>query len=166
MEQLVILVIIGLISLVNWLIQRSSELREKRRLEQKRMGMPEGVPERGESQEPEPAPQAAPVDPAAEMRKLMEALGLPVEDEPPVVRRAPTPPPAPELPPAPPPLPMWQPGRSEVRASPLPVPAAAPVPKVMPAIRNRWAGELRSRDGIRRAMVLREILGPPKALDS
>ncbi len=165
MEQLVILVIIGLISLVNWLIQRSSELREKRRLEQKRMEMPEGATDRAETWEPEPAPQSSPVDPAAEMRKLMEALGLPLEDEPPVVRRAPSPPPAPELPPAPPPLPVWQPGRTEVRVTPKPLPAMTALPKVTPATRNPWAGELRSRDGVRRAMVLREILGPPKALD-
>ncbi|MFZ4598060.1 MAG: hypothetical protein ACOYNN_05395 [Terrimicrobiaceae bacterium] len=173
MEQLVILVVIGLISFVNWLMQRSAELRERQKLERKKEGLPEGNP--FQEQEPEsPEPQAAPsrpvADPGAEMRKLMEALGLPIEDEPTTVF-------VPERP-APPPLPV----AAEVR----PVERAVFVPKPTPvtrslsedAARRRIAEAaepvhasplmvaLRSRDGVRQAIVLREILGPPKAFSA
>lgn len=170
-EKLVILVVIGLISLVNWIIQRSSELREKRKLEKKRMGIPEGNPYRSQPEPAPPAPAAEPVaqrpavEPAAEMRKLMEALGLPLEDEPPVVKRAPEPP----LP-VHPPLPVFektvQPVRMAVpapRLAPKPALPATPAAVVTPRPRSPWAAALRSRDGVRQAVVLREILGPPKA---
>ena len=38
MEQLVILLVIGIISLVNWLMQRSAEIREQRKAEAERLG--------------------------------------------------------------------------------------------------------------------------------
>ena len=155
MEQLVILLVIGIISLVNWLMQRSAEIREQRKAEAGRLGIPEGNP----FQPAEEKPAAKPVlvkDPAREMRKLMEALGLPLEDEEPLVRR--------ELPPAPeiPPLPAYQP------KSPAEKPAgkffpAAPAAPAPPVARTTLSQALLSRDGVRQAFVLREILGPPKA---
>lgn len=155
MEQLVILLVIGIISLVNWLMQRSAEIREQRKAEAERLGIPEGNP--FQFTEEKPAAKTAPEkDPAREMRKLMEALGLPLEDEEPPVRR--------ELPPVPeiPPLPVYQP------KAPAPKPAgqisaAAFAPPAPPVAHTSLAQALRSRDGVRQAVVLREILGPPKA---
>ncbi len=153
MEQLVILLVIGIISLVNWLMQRSAEIRERRKAEAGRLGIPGGNP--FQPAEEQPATTTAPAkDPAREMRKLMEALGLPLEDEEPPVHR--------ELPPAPelPPLPASPP------KAPAPKPAVqmpAFVPHAPPAARSALAQALRSRDGVRQAIVLREILGPPKA---
>ena len=155
MEQLVILLVIGIISLVNWLMQRSAGICEQRKAEAERLGLPEGNP--FQSVEAKPAAKPAPEkDPAREMRKLMEALGLPLEDEEPPVRSAR--PPAPELPPLP--------------ADPPKAPAPKPVSQFsamatsgrdVPAARNPLAQALRSRNGVRQAIVLREILGPPKA---
>lgn len=151
MEQLVILLVIGIISLVNWLLQRSAEIREQRKAEAGRPGIPEGNPFQTAEEKP-----AAEKDPAREMRKLMEALGIPLEDKEPPVRR--------ELPPVPeiPPLPVYQP------KVPAPKPAsqistAAFAPPAPPVARTALAQALRSRDGARQAVVLREILGPPKA---
>lgn len=165
MEQLVILVIIGLISLVNWIIQRSSEVREKRKLEQKRLGIPEGNPYHSppEAAPPEPEVRRPAGDPGAEMRRLMEALGLPLEDEPPAVRRAPEPPPPPPLPPIPAFEKVRPPVRQEVRAPAKPAQTAAPAAVVTSRPESPWATALRSRGGVRQAIVLREILGPPKA---
>lgn len=149
MEQLVILVIIGLISLVNWLIQRSAELREKRKQERKRLGIPEGSPFH-----PAPEPQPEPVDPAENMRRLMEALGLPVESEAPVsTPRVEEPPPLPLPPPAAAPKPSPRPTRP---APPVPAAAAAPAFDLSRALQQRGS--------LRQAIILREILGPPKGL--
>lgn len=96
MEQLVILVIIGLVSLVNWVMQKSQEKREQAKVR------------RGEAQEarresrrniytqppPEPAARPHPAAPARDpFRELMEALGLPPGEAPPVIHREATPPP-------------------------------------------------------------------------
>lgn len=153
MEQLVILLVIGFISLVNWLMQRSAEVRAQRKAEAARLGVPEGNPFHPSEEKPaaEPRPE---VDPAREMRKLMEALGLPLEDEEPPVRIEP--PRAPEIPP----MPALQP----------PAPSAKPPGKIvaiatadMPVVRTPLVQALRSRHGVRQAVILREILGPPKA---
>ena len=166
--KLVILIFIGLVSLVNKLIKRSSELREKRKLEQKRLGIPDGDPFHSQP-EKEPTPPASPwpeVNPSAEMRKLMEALGLPMEDEPPVIKRPPAPKPAPALPPLPafekpkrPLRPAAPPARVTAKQATAPSAAAA----VTSRPPNPWATIVSSRQGTRQAIVLREILGPPKA---
>ena len=103
MEQVVILVFIGLVSLVNWLIKRSADLREKRKQEESRTGIPEGNPwlSPQENNSPETLRPRPAADPAAGMRKLMEALGIPPEDQPPVVAHAPEPKREPSLPPLP-----------------------------------------------------------------
>lgn len=158
MEQFVILVVIALISFINWIIQRSAELREKKKLEQKNLGIPEGNPyQQAEAPEPLPAPaNREPADPAAEMRKLMEALGIPLEDPaPPVVTRQ-------QPPVEPPPLPAAPP-------QPVPAPRRLPLPpqsttSSTPPRQGPLAAALRSRTSLRNAIVLREILGPPRAL--
>ncbi len=170
MEQLIFLLLIALISFINWLMQRSAELREKRKLERAKQSSAEDHPYHvSPEEEPEPAPvrrsQPAP-DPQAEMRKLMEALGLPMEEEPPKVE---------EQRPAPPPLPSFP---SEPLPRPEPVFVAPPPPARPKTATQRTAAAvvtsgptpnaaimsvLRSRDGARQAIVLREILGPPKA---
>lgn len=152
MEQVVILVIIGLISFVNWLIQRSADLRKRHKLEKLR--------EEEESfKEQESSP--TPTNPAMDMRKLMEALGLPMEDE----GEQPVPERFIQLrsTPQPPPLPAFEPPPPIIRPV-QPVAPIAPQIHVSPATpTTKWKKILASRDGVRQAIVLREILGPPKA---
>lgn len=154
MEQVVIIVVIGLISLVNWLMKRSAEIREERKLERQRQGIPEGDPYHEGSLE-DGAPSALPAPAVAastDMRKLMEALGLPAGEEEIVPEPAPVLPPLPAFqPPAPP----------KLRAGKIKDPGFAP-PSAPRA--NPLALALQSRDDLRQAIVLREILGPPKAL--
>lgn len=171
MDQVVIIVIIGLISLVNWLMKRSAELREQRKQERQGMGIPEGDPFHPESERAEDAAAPPPpaISPSADMRRLMEALGLPTDDEEPprpVVREvstardeAPQKPVVREAAPVLPPLPAFLPPPPKKRWTTKP-PILAPR---APAPANPFSPVLRTRDGIRQAIVLREILGPPKA---
>ena len=153
MEQLVILVIIGLISLVNWLMQRSAELREQRKHERSLQGIPEGNPFQPAE---EPAPKPPRKDPAEEMRKLMEALGVSLEEAPPPQQSAPPP----ELPP----IPAFQPPPKQKPPTPKrPAQRTSPL-QPQHHLSSRIVSEtLRSRDSVRQAIVIREILGPPKA---
>jgi len=124
MEQLVILLVIGAISLVNWLLQRSAELREKRKLE--RQGGPAGAPPLPRTGPPPVARGGDPdaeADPAEAMRKLMEALGLPVEEAPPKI---------PQRGQAPPPLPVPEASVPEP-APPVPARREFPEPVERPA---------------------------------
>ena len=173
MEQVVIIVIIGLISLVNWVVKRSAEIREERKLERQRLGIPEGDPFHSaprQAEKPEP-PHRPAIAPSPDMRRLMEALGLPQEEE--------------EAPPMPdvreaPPLPAHRPPDAPKPRAKKTVVAYTPQPTVTKhvpcsATRNAvsvppdatpvspLAAALRSHGGIRQAVVLREILGPPKA---
>jgi len=158
MEQVVIIAIIGLISLVNWAVKRSAEIREERKLERQRLGIPEGdpfhpAPHQAENPESQHRPVIAP---SPDMRRLMEALGLPPEEEElpprPVVR---------EAPPALPPLPAYRPTVSPKPRFQNPDTRAAAIPPA--AADSPLSAALRSHDGIRQAVILREILGPPKA---
>lgn len=150
MEQLVLLLVIAAISLVNWLIERSAKLREKRQLEKE-------AANRGQ-----PPPVFAPEPPTPReeieehMRRMLESLGVPVEE--------PRPLPAPSAPavvfqepPTPPPLPKPQPD--------LPRPALRRSKAATTVLRPRspWLARLSSPQGLREAAVLREILGPPRA---
>ncbi len=157
-QQVVIIIVIGLISLVNWVMKRSAEIREERKRERERLGIPEGDPfHSAPHQEESPASQPRPSDGSSpDMRRLMEALGLPSDAEaPPVVRKA-------AAPAALPPLPAYRPPAAPKPRAEIPgaravlLAAAAPVSPLSTA--------LRSHEGIRQAIVLREILGPPKAL--
>lgn len=103
MEQLIILLVIGAISLVNWLIKQSAEARERK----KQQGRQDRGEETSVLSEQEtthestfgPTTSQKEEDPSESMRKLMEALGLPMEEEPP------KPAPRPARPIAPPELP-------------------------------------------------------------
>lgn len=167
MEQLVILLLIALISIINWIIQKSKETREKRKLEKRADSTGESL---------KGAPAGPPREPEAEisMRRLREALGLPEEAEPPALPKR-VEQPAPPLPP-PPPLP--RPARKPivVHAPPVHRPAERhafdlphrtfkPVAKTeAPRPPSRIRELLGSTGGLRDAIVLSEILGSPKSL--
>ena len=161
MEQLVIIAIVGLISLVNWLIKRSAEVREERRLERLRKGIPEGDPYHADETTGEhPTPPSPPIgNPSTDMRRLLEALGLPADGE------IPLEPPSQEnfFPePSPPPLPPSPPRRK----APLPRfenPKPAEIAPSKPEVASPLIRTLHSQGGLRQAILLREILGPPKA---
>jgi hypothetical protein len=159
MEQVVIIVIIGLISLVNWVVKRSAEIREERKRERERQGIPEGDPFHSAPHQAESpgSPHRPVIASSPDMRRLMEALGLPPEEEVipprPVVR---------EAPPALPTLPAYRPPAAPKPRFQNPDTRAAAIPP--DAAASPLAAALRSHDGIRQAIVLREILGPPKAL--
>ena len=155
MEQLIILVLIGLISLINWLIQRSAEIRKRRKIEQE-------APGKALRQEtPEP-----PEDTERSLRKLMEALGLPEEAPPPLPppRRA-----VPEKTPAAVPAPAPQRTPPPLRKASAPLhqwkPQASPAPPAPPAPPS-LAAMLSTPNGLRHGILLAEILGPPRALQS
>lgn len=158
MEQLIILVLIGLISLINWIIQKSAEMREKRKLERMRdHGLePPEVP----TTEPEPAQGA---DEA--MRRLMEALGLPEDAAPPPPRPQPPfiPPPLPEPPRTPVPVARTasEPSAAFMRRKAREMEAALAAASAKP---GRVRGLLTAPGGARDAIVLSEVLGPPKAM--
>lgn len=96
MEQLVILVIIGLISFVNWLLQRAAEKREAAKLKKVGHGGQEREERRNIYTQPPPVPASAGRQPSAPtkdpFKDLMDALGLPSGESPPVMRREAPPP--------------------------------------------------------------------------
>lgn len=184
MEQLVILIIIGVISLINWLLQKSAEHKSKRPTKSREASGPLAhALDREEDFSPEPVvaweeepPVAKPkAESQAELRRFFEAMGIPMEEEvapEPVVRPSFV---------EPPPLP--KPPQTVVAAPPMRT-------FVAPARRERvserymelakgfaraeedeeatpsgdFQGFLSHPSGLRQAMILREILGPPKAL--
>ena len=148
MEQLVLLLIIGAISLINWLIEQSGKRREKRRLETERTRRDA---EPSSYQEPALSPASIPEvhqsAPQQEMRRFLEAFGIPMPEE--VAPQEVVPEiltPAPALTPAPTPrttIPKLKPTASKPRQVPL---------------------EIKSPAVLRHAIVWREILGPPRSL--
>lgn len=162
MDQVVIIAIVALISLVNWLMKRSAEVREKRRLERQQQGIPEGDPfHPAESADEEaPALPGPARKPSPDMRRLMEALGLPQDDEE-LIEQEEAPEVRPRVTSPPPPLPVFQP-------MPKPEPRSEKFKNIDVALSQREAVNplalaLHSHGGLRQAIVLREILGPPKA---
>ena len=168
MEQLVIILLIALISFINWLVKKSAAMREARKRQQ--------VSDKGgETLQSEPPPQRE-IEPDMHMRRLREALGLPEEAEPPplprrVQERLPEPA---ALPPEPPPLPMkpvflpvsvTRP-RQEFRTPEFHPRISKPArPRIQAgAAQSRIRELLGSTGGLRDAVVLSEILGPPKSL--
>jgi hypothetical protein len=154
MEQLVVLLVIAAISLVNWLIERSGKLREQRRLEKEATRRTESA---SEPRPNFPYPSAR-EEIEEQMRRVMESFGFPIEE--------------------PKPLPLQQTPIVTLEAPPTPPP---PLPNPSPAVgqprprrskdfasvsceRSPWFKRLDSPQGLREALVLREILGPPKAL--
>jgi hypothetical protein len=154
MEQLVLLLVIAAISLVNWLIERSSKLREQRRREKEASNQGQ-TPPVSSPNFPEPSPREEIED---QMRRMLESFGLPVEDPKPFPQK---PEPVfvfeePIAPPLPPPRPLAPPPRTALRRG---------LEKSTPTRTHRpWTSRLGSPQGLREAIVLREILGPPKAL--
>jgi hypothetical protein len=154
MEQFVLLLVIAAISLVNWLIDRSAKLREQRRLQKESADRNEP----DSFQEP-PAHEASAREELEEhMRRMMETFGFPTEEPRPLVEKS-----APvvvfEEQAAPPPIPRSKqqttPARPTLRRSKAATTAIRP--------RSPWVARLNSQQGLREAIVLREILGPPKA---
>jgi hypothetical protein len=181
MEQLVLLVVIGLISLVNWVMQKAAEKREQAKLER---GTERETGRNIYTQKPQRPAEArrAAVPPQDPLRELMDALGLPAETvlPPPIAQRS-----APEaeeefasLEEAPPPVPRpapvaekprWQPPsirRPDEKMARLASAFAAkekttatekPLPSSVRAM-------LSDRTSKRHAIVLAEILGTPRGL--
>jgi hypothetical protein len=172
MEQFVILLLIALISIINWIVQKSKEAREKRKLEKRADATGEPIAKLEPNQPPPPSQTET------AMRRLREALGLPDEAEPPVIPRRTEqgiPPPLPERP-SPPALP--RPARKPVvvhvppvrrtvehRVFDLPHRTFKSVAKAeAPRPPSRIRELLDSTGGLRDAIVLSEILGPPKSM--
>jgi hypothetical protein len=179
MEQFVLLLIIAAISLVNWILQKSAAHREKRKAEQAL----------GESIHPgTSAPddqRETRFDPMDQTRKFLDALGLPDDALPPRPTAAP-----PALPPTESAT-AWRPEKSapkrdsrhklqtdlEQRLHPGPTSTPAPPARIRArstaamvtvsessSARGLVTGILTEKEGMRRAVVIREILGPPRAL--
>jgi hypothetical protein len=150
MEQLVLLLIIGAISLINWLIEQSGKRREQRRFEAERARR---EAEASPYQEPAPLPTSIPEvhksEPQQEMRRFLESFGIPMPEE--VTPQEVVPEiltPAPAQKPAPAPAP-----RTIVR-------------KLKPTSfkPQQVQLEIKSPAALRQAIVWREILGPPRSL--
>jgi hypothetical protein len=148
MEQLVLLLIIGAISLINWLIEQSGKRREQRRFEAERARR---EAESSPYQEPAPSPASIPEvhksEPQQEMRRFLESFGIPMPEEAAPQEFAP------EIP------------------TPAPVQAPAPAPRAIarklkptPSKPQQVLLEIKSPAALRQAIVWREILGPPRSL--
>ena len=146
MEQLVLLIIIGAISLINWLIDQSGKRREKRRLEKELSGQESEEPAYRELS-PASAETGTETPRAQEMRRFLESFGIPLpeEIEEPVARQE-------VVAPRQSPPPLLQPPLVVSRKTPAPVRMAP----------DRFS--LKSPAALRQAIVLREILGPPRSL--
>lgn len=189
MEQFVILVIIGLISLVNWLMQRAAEKREQAKLKRVDRTAQKREEQRNIYTQPPPVPSAgrrSPPPAEDPFKELMEALGLPSGGPPPVPAH-PAPPPVVEVEefasleePAPvarrsqkPPQAAWKqqprkrgPYEKEARlASAFAARGAAPE-KSLGRERESTRELLATRASQRQAVIAAEILGPPRALQS
>jgi hypothetical protein len=148
MEQLVLLLIIGAISLINWLIEQSGKRREQRRFEAERARREaEASPYQEPASSPASIPEVHEPEPQQEMRRFLESFGIPMPEEvaPQEV--------APEIP------------------TPAPVQAPAPAPhaisrklKPTPSKPQQVLLEIKSPAALRQAIVWREILGPPRSL--
>lgn len=181
MEQLVIVLVIAVVSLVKWLMEKSAEQRSRRETEERVEELERQHPRQQRPAPPIRAPRPVASSPMSDMedaaRRLRKALGLPEEADPPRQQRRPaTPPPLarPEktflerampavaeiqeklVPPAPPP-----------RRAPESAKHKKPASPAGPAVSARTQLDhlLRGRDGLRQAMLVREILGPPKGLE-
>lgn len=170
MEQLVVLAIIGLLSLINWALQKSNE---KRKQAKAKRGAAQVV--RKESRRniyTQPLPKPSPKLERDPLHDLMEALGLPPEATPPIMTQR-------EV--LPPPVPVEEeefasledaPRRPVFRALPpveKPLPRAAVVKADAPFVRPPPAVTpiqtlLSNRASVRQAVILTEILGSPRGL--
>ncbi|MBU3664794.1 MAG: hypothetical protein FGM15_02810 [Chthoniobacterales bacterium] len=171
MEQLVLLVIIGLISLVNWVLQKAAERREAARhkspgeMADRRQIRPRAEP----SRIPTPTPGQDP------MRELMEALGLPAQESPPPLPRRPAMPfeeeveefasletAAPVV--SSPAIKRTQPVKPDEKTSRLAGAFAAAERVAEPPRVSGIRSLLSGRANQRHAVILAEILGKPRGL--
>ena len=184
MEQLVLLVIIGLISLVNWVMQKAAEKRVQAKLERtaKRENRRSIY-----TQPPAPAPSAPRrgARPAQDpFKDLMDALGLPSDQlpPPPVVPRREVieeeefasveevaPPPLPQ--PVVVKTPRWQaPAVRRPDEKTAQLASAFAAVEEQPAATAHRSSKVRDllagRDAQRKAIILAEILGTPRGLVS
>jgi hypothetical protein len=187
MEQLVLLVVIGLISLVNWVMQKAAEKREAAKTKRVESREVKRETRRNIYTQPAPAPTArraaAERDP---FKDLMDALGLPADGAPPrpviaapdyfeeeefVSLEAPAPPELPE--------PVVTKPRGRAAAWHPPARGAQPDEKMKQlasafvaldeASPEMWRGGdvrslLASSSSQRKAVILSEILGTPRGL--
>jgi len=187
MEQLVLLVVIGLISLVNWVMQKAAEKREAAKTKRVESREVKRETRRNIYTQPAPAPTArraaAERDP---FKDLMDALGLPADGAPPrpviaapdyfeeeefVSLEAPAPPELPE--------PVVTKPRGRAAAWHPPARGAQPDEKMKQlasafvaldeASPETWrGGDVRSllanSSSQRKAVILSEILGTPRGL--
>jgi hypothetical protein len=150
MEQLVLLLIIGAISLINWLIEQSGKRREQRRFEAERARR---EAEASPYQEPAPSPASIPEvyepEPQQEMRRFLESFGIPMPEEVAPQEVAPE-----FLTPAP-------------AQTPAPAPASRTIVRKLKPTSSKPQQvllEIKSPAALRQAIVWREILGPPRSL--
>ena len=171
MEQLVILIIIGLISFVNWLLQRAAkaralrdqELHGDRRQAQQKVELPFDV-----ADEEVPVQRGEPS--ADETRRFLEALGLPTHEvRPSELTEKASPPPLPVKP-----RPIE---RTTVKMGELAPKIDDKARRLADKFRSAEQEEdsvksdtspsnfhtlLRSANGLKHAIILREVLNPPK----
>ncbi len=171
MEQLVILLVVGAIGLVKWLLEKSAEQRSRRETEERIGRFGESEPAAHPMPAPRPAASFPLPDPDSAARRLREALGLPDESDlprrrPPVVASPPSfrmdqikvvPVADPERR-----IVKTEPAAPSARTPPPSFPHLSPEPVAAP--RSNLDDLLRSRDGLRKAILVQEILGTPKGL--
>jgi hypothetical protein len=179
MEQLVILVVIGLISLVNWLMQKAAEKRELANM--KKEAAEEGAPPRRniytQGVPKQSPPLRRPAGPSQDpLKDLMEALGLPPDaaPPPPLARRLAPPPVVAEveeefssLEDDPPPSPASvRPARPDAKTLQLArsLASAEAAPALCPVSSINFRTMLANRSTQRQAVILAEIFGPPRGL--
>lgn len=183
-EQIGILILIGLVSLVDWAIKRSRAQRaqQKRRAQENVSENPYVAKQRTQPQKPSPQSSSQSSqrsqrqeENAQDMRRFLEALGLPTDQLLPKSAQAPIPRPEPRVHPTqvsrqaaspPPPLPsvsvVHKPTREQARIASQFERAGSGAKKEPShgALRNSFQG----RAALRQAIVAREVLGPPLAL--
>ena len=151
MEQLVLLLIIGAISLINWLIEQSGKRREMRRIEKER-----SLRETEESvyRKPTPAPVAPTVETmrGRELRRFLDAFGVPLPEEmeaPAVETKN---------------LEVSAPLRREIPGfETQPALGALKLQKALPT-KESVPQQTKSSAFFRQAILWREVLGPPRSL--
>ena len=181
MEQLVIVLVIGAVSLIKWVMEKSAEARAERETAE-RIGdaspdVPKAAPVIPAHPMQAPRPTAHPVsDFETAARRLREALGLPEESElPRPVERGPESRPHPRREP----VVLFERPLPDLRKAPpiesasemlpeqprpvAPPPARKPTEEKAP-LASGLDQLLRSREGLRKAILVQEILGTPKGL--
>lgn len=192
MEQLVLLLVIAAIYFINWLLQKSRDYREAQREERIRREREARGEVTVEAAQPmEGVETSEEKDWSAsdeELRRFFDALGLPAEEAPaePVKQTArageqaaaaqTTPPPLPDEPkpvmrapepaqggqaPAKTDAEMRRLARRLEQAGRATGPESAPI-----VVTDKYRDLLATAEGARKAMVLREVLGPPKGLQN